>query len=258
MPASTGESWYLDPLVARQKRDVHQAWFRRAMTGRDPGRVLKTDLFEEANGDDRIFHDLFPRATLPVGIDIERITVRRASLRDGNVFACLAGDARSLPFASAAFDSVVSPSTLDHFDSETQIALAVAELARVLRPGGILMITLDNPWNPTYHLLRWFTRNSGATFLLGRTLSLSSLVACLRTNGLEVRDTAFLIHNPRGISTALFIGLRRMMGRSASPVIRMLLKLFALAGETPLRRFTGCFIAVNAVKSATDKAGISR
>jgi len=46
------------------------------------------------------------------------------------------------------FDTVLSNSTLDHFDGAAQIRVSLAEPARVLRPGGRLLVTLDNPANP--------------------------------------------------------------------------------------------------------------
>ena len=39
-------------------------------------------------------------------------------------------------------------STLDHFRSHSEIVTSLRELLRVLRPGGQLLLTLDNPANP--------------------------------------------------------------------------------------------------------------
>ena len=61
----------------------------------------------------------------------------------------LTGDARAIPAADAAFDAVVSLSSIEHFglgrygdpldlDGDR---LAAAEMARVLRPGGLLVLT---------------------------------------------------------------------------------------------------------------------
>jgi len=49
------------------------------------------------------------------------------------------GDVAALPFAAAAFDGVVCGEVLEHLPDD---AAAVAELARVLRPGGILVATV--------------------------------------------------------------------------------------------------------------------
>jgi SAM-dependent methyltransferase len=54
---------------------------------------------------------------------------------------CLAvnGDARCLPFPDATFDRVLASEVLEHIPDD---AAAFAELARVLRPGGTLAITV--------------------------------------------------------------------------------------------------------------------
>ena len=62
------ESWYLDPLVAKQKRDEHLALLRAWWDG-GSARVLKTDLFEEANGADELLSAFPVRATI-VGMDV--------------------------------------------------------------------------------------------------------------------------------------------------------------------------------------------
>jgi SAM-dependent methyltransferase len=54
------------------------------------------------------------------------------------------GDARGLPFADGSFDRIAAISTLEHIeDGEDR---AVAELARVLAPGGRLVVSV--PFNP--------------------------------------------------------------------------------------------------------------
>ncbi len=50
----------------------------------------------------------------------------------------ITGDARALPFADGAFDIVVSGLTLHNIGRRQERAQALAELARVLRPGGYL------------------------------------------------------------------------------------------------------------------------
>jgi SAM-dependent methyltransferase len=54
------------------------------------------------------------------------------------------GDALALPFADAAFDRVIAAEVLEHVPAD---AAALAELARVLRPGGTLAVTVPR-WFP--------------------------------------------------------------------------------------------------------------
>jgi len=206
-------------------------------------------VFEEAYGEDQILFDLLPEARRVVGMDVAWSTARAARQRcPAGSFFFLAGDVRELGFPSGTFDLVVSTSTLDHFDSRAELRAAIRELARVLRPGGTLVITLDNPANPTYYLLRWMSRFSWAPFSLGRTASAAELNRSLREAGMEVLGNDWLIHNPRLLSTAIFLGLRRALGAHADTPIRGLLKIFALLGRLPTRRFSACFVAACARK----------
>lgn len=245
--AQPSQSWYLDPLVAQQKGAIFLGWILRSIATRPAADVLKTDVFEEANGQDRILDTMFPAARHKIGIDIEESTVRKAKLVGGD-FHCLCTDVRALPFAGASFDVVVSTSTLDHFEIPTDLPRALRELARIVRPGGTLLVILDNPYNPLYHPLKWITRRGLSPFRLGHTISLRRLSSELRSAGLVVENEDYLIHNPRLVSTAVYLVLRWVLGGRADAVIRFLLASFEMLNRLPTRCFTGCFSAVSARK----------
>lgn len=59
-----------------------------------------------------------------------------------HVIALVRGDALRLPFGDAAFDAVVSTEAFHWFPDQ---AAALAELARVLVPGGVLLLGFVNP-----------------------------------------------------------------------------------------------------------------
>ncbi len=54
------------------------------------------------------------------------------------------GDATTLPFPDLSFDKVIASEVLEHVDSDDR---ALAELTRVLRPGGVLAVTVPT-WFP--------------------------------------------------------------------------------------------------------------
>ncbi len=241
-------SWYLDPLAAAQKREVHQRLVRR-WVARPPRLLLKTDVFEEAFGEDRILFDLFPDASLAAGMDIAPAHAAAARrLAPGPRFAFAVCDVRRAAFRSCSFDLILSNSTLDHFDSLDDLRASLNELARMLAPGGTLIVTLDNPANPLYPLLAWLSRRRFAPFSLGRTASLRQLNCWLAEAGLTVTANDWLIHNPRLVSTALFLLLRRLFGRRADHPIRALLAAFDSLGRLPTRPLTACFLAACARK----------
>jgi SAM-dependent methyltransferase len=54
----------------------------------------------------------------------------------------LRGDLTAIPLAAASFDAVFCISVIEHLQRE-RIATALGELRRVLRPGGLLLLTTD-------------------------------------------------------------------------------------------------------------------
>jgi len=243
-------SWYLDPLVAEQKRSVNLALLDRWTTGTDTGTLLKTDLFEEANGPDEVLSGCSGYGRL-LGIDLalgEVAHARQRALGTDAVFAVT--DVRQLALAPESVDVVFSNSTLDHFETTQELNKSLGELARILRPGGTAIITLDNSRNPLYWLLRLAGRSGRSPFPMGVTTSLAGLVRKLEAAGLEIADTDYLIHNPRVLSTLAFLTLRKIFGRSASRPIRWLLGAFAVLDRLPTRGLTSCFVAVCARKPA--------
>jgi SAM-dependent methyltransferase len=62
----------------------------------------------------------------------------------GALAAAVTGDALTLPFADASFDRVIAAEVLEHVPDDEA---AIAELARVLRPGGRLAVTVPR-WFP--------------------------------------------------------------------------------------------------------------
>ena len=64
---------------------------------------------------------------------------------NGGALRCAVSDVRDLPFIDASFDAVYSMGTIEHFD-ETQ--KAIAEIARVLKPGGRAIVGVPNRHDP--------------------------------------------------------------------------------------------------------------
>jgi ubiquinone/menaquinone biosynthesis C-methylase UbiE len=248
LAAEQDAAWYLDHVVAQQKRDMNLELFRKWTEGVHPTTILKTDLFEEASGRADVLANLSESACL-IGMDISHRMVSRAKTRNPASNAMfLVSDACDLALASGTVDVIFSNSTLDHFLSVKDFETSLLELGRVLKPGGIIIITLDNLNNPLYHILKWLGTHGFAPFKMGYTTTLNGLVMALQKIGMEVTATDYQIHNPRLISTALFLSTRRILGRFADQPIRFFLRCFALLNRLPTRGYTACFIAARGRK----------
>jgi SAM-dependent methyltransferase len=104
------------------------------------------------------------------------------------------GDALDLPFADAAFDRVIAAEVLEHIPADQA---AMAELTRVLRPGGTMAVTVPR-WLP--ELVCWALSNDYHNVPGGhiRIYRRSSLVARLSGAGLRpyASHHAHALHTP--------------------------------------------------------------
>jgi len=94
---------------------------------------------------------LFPRARV-VNIDLDRSYADAPpNRRERTSFVC--GDATRLPFADARFDAVTMFDVIEHVPDDSR---AMAEALRVLRPGGMLLLSTPNEnWRfPHFALMR--------------------------------------------------------------------------------------------------------
>lgn len=89
------------------------------------------------------------------GVDISAETIRLC--RQRGIDTIVQGDALSLPFASAGFDVVLALDAFEHFEDDSR---AMAEVQRVLKPGGLLVATVPafmalwSPHDEAYHHFR--------------------------------------------------------------------------------------------------------
>jgi SAM-dependent methyltransferase len=248
MRAHRRPSWYLHPLVAQQKHDAHVRWAIRWQKQAPPGLLLKTDLFEDAYGSDTLLPELCASARGVIAIDCFPEVVQRAGARFPGLFRPIVADCAALPLDAGSVTWVYSPSTLDHSASPADLTRAVQEISRVLPAGGLLLITLDNPRNPLYWALRMMSRFGFTPFPMGFTPSASAFARTLDAAGFDVLGSEFLIHNPRVISTAVFVALERAFGRRADRAVALLLACFARLGRLPTRTISACFVATAARK----------
>lgn len=104
------------------------------------------------------------------------------------------GDALALPFPDDTFDRVIAAEVLEHIPADTR---ALAELVRVLRPGGTIAVTVPR-WGP--ELLNWALSDEYHTVEGGhvRIYRRGALEARMRAAGLRIvgRHHAHALHSP--------------------------------------------------------------
>lgn len=80
-------------------------------------------------------------ASFVIGVDIAIDAAKEAKFECYDRAAVLLGDGRQLPFVDKSFDAVTSFETLEHLHQRSDF---LAELRRVLRPGGKLVLSTPN------------------------------------------------------------------------------------------------------------------
>ena len=112
----------------------------------------------------------------------------------GASFTAVRADARRLPFAEGSFDRVVASETLEHIADDS---VAMAEIARVLRPGGRAVVTVPRWWPEAvcWALSREYHSNEGGHVRIYKTPQLKRRLAA---SGLRVHGTAHAhaLHSP--------------------------------------------------------------
>lgn len=117
-------------------------------------------------------------------------------INESQLVGVLRGDATRLPFADATFDCIVTSEVLEHIQDDVT---ALAELTRVLKPGGILAATVPS-WFP--EKINWMLSDEyHAPFVPGghvRIYSATELKAKFRAAGLRITGShrAHALHSP--------------------------------------------------------------
>jgi SAM-dependent methyltransferase len=193
-------------------------------------RLLKTDLWDEVKNT-RILQWAAGQGAQVYGIDISSSIVRQArGAFDGRPVGVAQADVRLVPFADASFDAVYSMGTIEHFPESAQ---AVKEFARVLRPGGRLILGVPNLHDPFLRpMLVWLLQRLKLYgYGAERAFSRRQLRTMIEAAGLRVEAETGILFLP---------GWLRMLDLwcyTRTPSLTWLIKPWIAAFESLDRRF---------------------
>jgi ubiquinone/menaquinone biosynthesis C-methylase UbiE len=140
------------------------------------------------------------REVVAFDLSTEMVQVAKSLIGDlPNTSFCV-GDAVSLPFAAGAFDVVVTTGVLEYVPS---IERALAEIARVLRPGGSIVATVSLPRTLERQVTRlvgpWLVHLKGGTAsssMFHRAYDVNEIEKLLGIAGFEILDRRFSCFAP--------------------------------------------------------------
>jgi len=231
---------------------VNSALIARWLPPGTVDRILKTDLFDEA-----VATGLCPaiagRCRTLIGIDVSRRVVAAASDRYPRLRSAGA-DVRHLPLDDCSIDAVVSISTLDHFATSDDIAAALKEIYRVLRPGGTLVLTLDNLSNPVVALRNALpyslTHAAGLVpYPVGKTHGPQGARRLVENAGLIVAECTAVMHAPRVVAVPFARLIEKWGGERLQDAVSRALLAFERLRPLPTSFVTGHFVAIRATRA---------
>lgn len=235
-------------------KEVYCRLTRRWLETAPLGRRLKTDLFEEAICAQHPMEE-FPEGSLGLDGSVSVVARAKSNLGAFGGFHLLVSDLRQSPIRPGALTSILSGSSLDHFETEEELTSGLAEVTAGLAPGGILVLTLDNPQNPLIwirnHLpYRLLNRLGLVPYFVGRTWTRNQARKQLESLGLEVTQETAIAHVPRAPAIWLDSLTRSWRGdRLARLLLRGYLAFEGL-GALPTRYLTGYYVAIRASRPA--------
>jgi SAM-dependent methyltransferase len=90
------------------------------------------------------------------GFDVTGVDLSTGMLTEAlenGVGAVYAGYSSALPFEDGVFDLSLSVATMHHLETPERVADTIAEMGRVVKPGGYVLIWDHNPLNPYWPIL---------------------------------------------------------------------------------------------------------
>lgn len=201
------------------------------------GSVTSKTLLDVGCGDGELALELARCGAIVTGLDANPAMIaaaRRRTKIETTRLRFIEGQAETLPFDRAAFDCVVAVTVLCFArDAER----AVAEMARVLKPGGRLVIGELGRWNwwAAHRRIRgWFGNTTWQAAMFRTTKDLCGLAQAAGLNVVEIRGAVH--HPPCGFAARLVAPVDLWLGRKST--------------------FGAAFIAVSAIKPI-EKSGLA-
>jgi len=237
--------------VAVAGHEVHVCRYREARTllrwlVPENGDLSGLRVLDVAAGDGYWAGQARRRGARAVALDLDHAKLTRGSQLSAPP-ALVRSDALQLPFADASFDRVMSICAIEHFDDGER---ALDEMARVLAPGGELVmsadsLTLAEQWPNLYraHCERYHVK---------RTYSHQELTALLAARGLDVTQYRYQFRGRR--AQRMYLGLSAYGGKFGFNAAAPAAPLVA-ASDRNARGDGGAIVLVRARRQERHAAG---
>jgi len=165
-----------------------------------PGRAV-----DVGTGTGHFAADLAGRGWRVVGLDLSAAMLAEAKEKPANT-AWMRGDAAALPFASGAFELVLSVTALEFVARRQE---AIQEMWRLVGPKGRLVVGVLNAWSPWAWARRRESQHQETPFSHAHFFTPREFLGLLRPLGRVIWSSSVFV-GPSGECLALAWGLERM------------------------------------------------
>jgi len=161
-----GERWYAaddDPVaLLRAESRLRNPWVTERIRAHFAGRIATVRVLDVGCGGGFLSNHLSKEGFEVDGLDASADSLAIATEHDPTrSVRYTRGDALSLPFANESFDAVCAMDFLEHVEDPARV---VAEVARVVRPGGLFLFHTFNrnllAWLVVIKGVEWFVKNT--------------------------------------------------------------------------------------------------
>lgn len=245
------KGYQLERNIAIYEKYEYIKLIKKWNKGLNGKKILKTDLYEEAFTGNHFLFWLTRQNANVFGIDISHEIVKKSQLYPGRINGylknCITSDIRRCAFRDESFDLIISNSTLDNLVAQ-DATMALAELKRILKPKGILILTLDNGHNPLYCLgyaIEKFLKTN--KYYQDQCYSIKKAKTLAEQNNFVIQDITAIVHIPTPFNK-IAIFLQKINGRVFQKFIRYCISLFSRLGNKRTKLLTGWYIALKLIK----------
>jgi SAM-dependent methyltransferase len=156
-------------------------------------------ILDVGSGKGALAGELSRRGHAVVGVDPSDSAVRTAKTYVDPDGRFVVGRGEALPFASETFDRAVSVCVLEHTSDD---AAVLAEVRRVVKPGGLFSLTVDCLDSP--YVSEDFRRDYSRKYRCNQFYSAGKLEGMLTRAGFEVLETEYLFSGRLSIAILRF------------------------------------------------------
>jgi ubiquinone/menaquinone biosynthesis C-methylase UbiE len=214
--------------------------------------ILKTDSFEESFGSDGILQFFLDMSAKTISLDISpkilNFSKQRLKNRD---FSAVATNICEMPFKETAVSLIFSSSTYGYLKN---IKRGLKEAYRILKPGGILLISLNNRSNILFRILTKIYHSLGfIPFPVSSFYFQKEVKKLLEEVGFTVISQEPIVHISPFLNSFIYF-LDRFKKFGAQRLSKAIMKILSWYSNSKLRikSFTGWYILFKAERPITE------